>query len=185
MALVVACMAMLAAGLIATPVASAQEPAQEPEYTLEIQVDGTDVRVIITDVVTPVGALEVDIVGLPPLATECALTSGFGACSEADGVVRLVAVNAIGWGETAELMTATMATSADPSQMRLEIARGTDVNGVDMPGAVLVTEGFPDAEAGSGWLNIGAAAVVVLAVLGLGVTAVRRGSSRRVADSAD
>lgn len=171
---------VLTIGLVAAPSAQAQDDA----FALELQVDGTDVRVIISDIDVPVGALDLVLVGLGPLASECVLATGFGLCSEEGGVVRLVAINATGWDATTDLMTVT--TTLPPAgAVGLEISRGTDLAGVDLVGAVRSSSDLSTGDGGLGWpIGLAIAAVAVIGI-GFAATAARRRGSPSAADSAE
>lgn len=170
---------MLAVVLIAaaTPHAQASQPSA---YTITAQAEGKVITVGIADITTPVGTIDIELRGVPPLASgECVLASGSGACAQIDDVVRIVAFNLTGWQEPSVL--AELEFAAEPVGAELVITKGTDVNGIDLVGAAAqeVAGSPPPVEdpegSSSGWL----VPLAIVAVLGLLVGLVATGRRAR------
>lgn len=112
----------------------AQDRAQ-PGVRVEVVTDDRTLRVDLVDIVTPVGAVELELGGVPALASDCELGSGIGACSVVDGVLRVVALDPNGWATDTAVVTAEL-SSPHSGAIDVEVVVLTDVDGVDLPFAV-------------------------------------------------
>lgn len=140
---------------------------QVGSYSVTATVDGDNVIIGLSDLSTPVGALELELRNVPTLANEeCTLLSGMGACNQSDDGVRIVALNPTGWQESTVLLE--LAFTGSPVDAELVIGRGTDVAGTDLVGTASTTVASASSDpSGRRWLVPAAiAAVVGLLVVG-------------------
>jgi hypothetical protein len=170
----------LAAVVLVVAVASPSSAAQadSPSVQVEVTVEDLELRIGLVGVTEAIGAIEVELRGVPSLGSPCELRSGFGACSETEGVLRVVALNPTGWSEDTTLLVATLSTTLR-DEVSVEVPVLTDVDGVDLPVTATGPEP-PPAVDGGGWLVPTGIAVVAVGLVGGVAFAVRR----RVAVSA-
>ena len=135
-------------GALVSPLAGAG--AQADSVTVVVTVDETVVDISLAQVTEPIGALEIEVDGLPPLRAPCVLQSGLETCSEIEGgAVRIVALNTSGWTTDTTLVTAEF-TAPPAGPVGVVVPVLTDLNGSDLPVSIVAPAAPPVAADGDG-----------------------------------
>lgn len=121
-----AVLTLAAAGLVFGPPV---EAAQASAVTIEARVGGNKIELWLVDISEPIGALEFTIAGLSPLDGDCEVTGGFGACSDQQGDLLVVAVNPTGFTAAAELANAKVDETIDIAGVAINVVQAADVAG--------------------------------------------------------
>lgn len=151
-------------GAVAASWALPEAAGQEPAPTIDVQI-GDALTVSLADVSDiVVGALEVEIDGLPPLSGPCEPISGLGACSELEGTVMFVALNPTGWAEDTVLLDVELVRGIDPGLVEVRLGTIANVDGDRLDARLRTNAGGP-AEAG----DDGGPGLVLLLVVALPV----------------
>ena len=151
--------------LLATVGGARSASAQDAAVQVVVIVDSMDLTVELTNVRTPVGAVEIEVTGLPALAEPCELGSGLGACSEVAGVLRVVALNPSGWNDDLVLLNARLSDVALDG-VTVVVPVLTDVDGVPLAAEATLTH-TGVADNGSNWT----APMIVGGAAGVGAAA--------------
>lgn len=124
-----AVLAMVIFGAFPSWASAATASSQSPAATIEARVSGNRIEFWIVAIAEPIGALEFTIAGLPEFDGECEVTSGFGACSDGQGDVVVVAVNPTGFTDDTQLAKAKVDATIDDALVAINVVQATDVAG--------------------------------------------------------
>lgn len=159
--------------------ASAQD-GEPVDADLAVDIVGDELTVTLEPRTTVVGALELDITGLPDLDGECEVVEGIGACQKTDGVLRVVALNPTGWEDRVLFARASFVESAATSDVQADLRLIADLQGDEITGAVAVS-----GATGGGGSNATAAIIIVGAIVAVAAIAALELRRRRSAGTTD